>query len=329
MMWQLSFAYPWFLYTLGPGVCMFFLARWRWYKGVLYRYPLATEFYQHALVSRIPRRAFLAGIRFLILLFLVCLIAKPQLIDPRSCVEIEGIDIMLALDVSGSMSLPHGADDSRRRIDVAKEEAIRFINKRSHDALGLVLFGNDAISRCPLTTDKRVLLDIMEEIDLGIVPHEGTVITKALLTALNRLRYSTAKSKVIILLTDGEPTQNDLDPRVAIKAAQELNVKIYTIGIGDTQDFSNHPIFGALPVVTRVNTQLLSYLAQETGGKFFLAKHPDEMRRIYSTIDSLEKSRIDVPLFTRRYDWFIPLLWCVLALIVSEVCMASCLWFGL
>ena len=327
---SLLFLYPWVIYVGIPLICIVSWIRFRPYKKVLYTYPLATQVHHQGLTTRVPRNSVLLFLRTFILMVLVMLLAKPQLVDPRSCVEVEGIDIVLALDVSGSMSCPGARDDRRRRIDIAKEEAVRFINKRTHDALGLVIFGDDAISRCPLTTDKRTLLDIISGIDIGMVRQEGTVITKALLTAINRLRYSKATSKIIILLTDGEPTPNDLDPRIAIKAAQELQVKIYTIGIGDNEDIVvQHPIYGLVPVANRVNTKLLTLLAQETGGTFFMAKQSDDMRRIYDTINALEKTRIEMPLFTRQYDWFIPLVWLALALIMVEVYLLSFIWFGL
>lgn len=329
-MTSLLFLYPWIIYVGIPLVCIISWIRFHYYRRVLYTYPLATQVHRQGLTTHVPRNTMLMLLRIFILFVLVFLLAKPRWVDPRSCVEVEGIDIILALDVSGSMSCPGGRDDRRRRIDIAKEEVIRFINKRTQDALGLVVFGDDAISRCPLTTDKRTLLDIVSGVDIGMVRQEGTVITKALLTAINRLRYSKATSKIIILLTDGEPTQNDLDPRIAIKAAQELQVKIYTIGIGDNEDIVvQHPIYGMVPVANRVNKTLLTLLAHETGGMFFMAKQSEDMRRIYDTINALEKTRIEVSLFTRQYDWFIPLVWLALVLIIMEVYMVSFVWFGL
>jgi len=322
--------YPWIIYAGVPLIVVLSWIRFYQHKGVLYTYPLATDIYRFVLTTRIPRKFLLILLHIILLLMLVILLAKPRWVDPRSCVEVEGIDIILALDVSGSMSCPGARNDKRRRIDIAKEEVIRFINKRAHDALGLVVFGDDAISRCPLTTDKRALLDIIASTDIGMIPQEGTVITKALLTAINRLRYSKATSKIIILLTDGEPTPNDLDPRIAIKAAQELHIKIYTIGVGDNEDIViQHPLYGMVPVANRVNKKLLTLLAQETGGTFFMAKQSDDMRRIYDTIDALEKTRIEVPLFTRQYDWFIPLIWVALMVIMIETLLLAFVWFGL
>jgi Ca-activated chloride channel family protein len=252
---------------------------------------------------------------------LVFLIAKPRLVDPRSTITIEGIDIMIVLDVSGSMSLPHCDGDNRSRLEVAKKEAIRFIQNRPNDAIGLVVFGNDALSRCPLTIDKMVLKHAIDEIEIGsLVSAEGTLLARAILTAANRLKQSQATSKIMIVLTDGEPSPNDSDPQTAIMAAQQLGIKIYTVGIGDNQQIMvSHPIFGiATPFATTLNKELLTKIADQTGGKFFEAKNQNDMRHVYDTIDTLEKKKIEAPIFSNYVEWFMPLLWLCLALLSIE-----------
>jgi Ca-activated chloride channel family protein len=330
MEWVPQFSHLWALYLLIPTVLLMAFLHTRLSHCIKYLYPLASTIYSHGFRAPALRRRVFTWLRILLLLVLVILIAKPQWVDTKSQMDIEGIDIILALDVSGSMHNPNHQTDPRRRIDVAKEEALRFIDKRENDAIGLVLFGNDALSRCPLTSDKRILHEIINETDIGVVPYDGTVISKALLTAINRLRYSKAKSKIIILLTDGEPTPQDVNPDLAIKAAQQVGVKIYTVGIGDNQDvIHHHPVYGPMIMSARINAPLLTKFAHETGGTFFMAKEPQDMRRIYNTIDTLEKTKIQVPIFTRVYDWFLPLVWLALACILSEVILSSFIWFGL
>ncbi len=237
---------------------------------------------------------------------------------------------MLVLDVSGSMSTQDYSDDERSRFDVAKDEAIRFIQARPNDAIGIVLFGKDAVSRCPLTLDKKMLETIIMQTQLGVVDHDGTVLSRGILTAANRLKNSTAKSNVMIVLTDGEPTPEDADPAVAIEIAKQLKIKIYTIGIGSDEDrVVMHPIFGAIGKMPKVNKELLTKIAQETGGKFFLARNAQDMRAVYKTIDALEKSDIETPLFTKYYDIFMTGVWIVFALLLFEVALSTTIWFGI
>lgn len=329
MEYILRFAYAPVLYILVPLLCIVIWLRVRRRSGVRYRYPLSSLLAQQGATSRHPRSKILFAVRFILLALLVVLIAKPQLVDSRSKITIEGIDIVLVMDVSGSMMVPHHSDDDRSRLDVAKQEAIRFIEKRTNDAIGVVIFGNDALSRCPLTVDKTILKNIIAELEIGIVDPEGTVLSKGIITAANRLKHSKSKSKIMVVLTDGEPSPNDADPLIASTIAKELGIKIYTIGIGDNQQvFFNHPVFGRVPVSTRLNRPLLESFARETGGVFFEAKKPEDMRRIYDTIDTLEKNTIEAPIFTRYIDWFIPLVWCALALVCSELILTTFIWFG-
>jgi Ca-activated chloride channel family protein len=213
---------------------------------------------------------------------------------------------------------------------VAKEEGLRFIEKRANDAIGVVIFGNEAVSRCPLTVDKIMLRDILNEIDIGVINHEGTVLATSIITAASRLKSSTAKSKIMIVLTDGEPTPNDGDPGVAIEIAKSLGIKIYTIGIGDNQEVMiNHPFYGAMPYKTTLNRSLLTRIAQETGGTFFEAKSADDMRTVYDTINTLETTKIEAPLFTRYYEMYIPWALGLLALLAAQGAVTASIWFGL
>ncbi|TET06549.1 VWA domain-containing protein [Candidatus Dependentiae bacterium] len=331
MEFMFRFAYPFVLYLFLPSLIILAFIRLRWARQARYRYSLASEFKQSGLASNHPYKKILFVLRMLSLLGIAFLIARPQLVDLQSKVKVEGINIILTLDISGSMHLQDDENDNRSRINVAKEEAIRFINKRDNDAIGLVLFANDAISRCPLTLDKKILNSIIEEVDIGTINPDGTLLARGLITAINRLRKTkaNARSNIIILLTDGTPSEGDLDPTVAIEVAKQLGIKIYTVGIGsDTDKVFMHPFYGIV-AYPKVNKELLSNIAKETGGKFFLANNPQDMRAIYDTIDQLEKIEQEMPLFSHYYDIFMPFLWFVFILLVLELFLSSLIWFGI
>ncbi|MCX5922609.1 MAG: VWA domain-containing protein [Candidatus Dependentiae bacterium] len=324
----LRLVHPVVLYILIPVLLLALLIRARWHKGIMYRYPLASLLKSHGKASKHPYKKIFFLCRFLVLVLLAFLIAKPQLVDSRATVNIEGIDIVLAVDVSGSMQIKDDKNDQRSRIDIAKKEAVRFINKRDNDAIGLVIFGQDALSRCPITLDKEILKTIVDELEIGIIPHEGTVLSTALITSANRLKNSKSKNKIIILLTDGEPSEGDMSPDVAIDAARKLGIKVYTVGIGnDKIQQVMHPFYGPM-TMPRVNTELLTRIARETGGKFFMAKNAHDMRVIYDTIDALEKTKIEAPVFSHYWDIFIPVVWIIFGLLMFELLASSFFWFG-
>ena len=330
MEYFLRFAYPAMVYILVPVVVLLAWLRWRHHKGVRYRYSLGSTLKQHKMISQHPHKKIFFSLRFVSLLLFAFLMGKPQLVDPKSTIKVEGIDIALVLDVSDSMSLPHHADDERTRIDVAKEEAIRFVEKRTNDAVGLVVFGNDALTRCPLTADKKMLKNLINDVQIGIVDHNGTLLSTAVVTAANRLKNSKAKSRIMILLTDGEPTGRDIDPKMALDIAKELSIKIYTIGIGSDQEITlNHPFYGSVAVKTTLNKELLTTMAEETGGKFFEAKDAQDMRAVYDAIDKLEKAEIDTPIFTRYYDIFMPFVWLVFLFIFFDLLLSAFVWFSI
>lgn len=322
------FAHITWLYLLLPLLVGITIIRLKVIKPVRYRYTLGTMLHAHQMTSRGYHKLVLFVLRFILLLILVLLIAKPQWVDSRSKVQAEGIDIVLALDVSGSMNNDDLDTTRRSRIDVAKTEAVHFIEKRKNDAIGLVIFAQDAISRAPITADKKLLIDIVNELYVGVINHEGTKLATALVTAVNRLKHSPAKSKIIILLTDGEPSPDDLDSKVAIEVAQKFGIKIYTVGIGGQEEVIVRNIFGMPIGKVGVNKQLLQTIAQQTGGQFFMAANADDMRRIYDTIDQLETTQLDIPIFTKYYDIFMPFVFLVLSLVLLELFLSAFIWFS-
>ncbi len=321
--------YPYFLYIGLPLAALIAYWRWYYYKRPVYRYSSLNPLEgQKSLVDRSHAIFFL--LRLLALTTLCLALARFRIPDERSKVPVQGVDIMLVLDVSGSMQLFDDLNDPRPRIDVARKEGIKFIQKRENDPIGLVIFGNVAVSRAPLTLDKALLTEILKETSLGIVDPDGTVLARAMVTAANRLKNSTAKSKIMIVLTDGQPSERDIEPEVALELAQKLGIKIYTIGIGSEEGgFMSHPWAGIVRASSALNVPLLEAIAQKTGGHFFQARNPKDVERIYTAIDQLERTEHEAPVFARYFEYFIPLLWLTWLLLLSEILLASMVWLRL
>lgn len=303
--------------------------RYKFFKPIYYQYSLGAIFKIHKHASKHPYQKIFYAIRLVILVTLALLVAKPQLVDRRSNLIVEGIDIMLVLDASGSMDFQDYSDDHRSRFEVAKDEAIRFIKKRTNDLMGLVVFGKDAISRCPLTMDKKIVSDMVSSLQLGDIDPDGTMLATAVVTAINRLKNSQAKSKIMILLTDGEPSPGDMNFDAAIKIAKKLGIKVYAIGIGSEKDeIVMHPAFGLLSK-PKVNTSLLKQIARETGGLFFMARNDRDMREIYDTIDGLERTKHEAPLYSRYFDVYASFVLLAMVLLFLEQYLSSLIWFSL
>jgi len=233
-----------------------------------------------------------------IFIFILAL-ARPQAGQKEEEIITEGIDIMLTLDTSGSMR----AEDfkPKNRLGAAKEVLEEFIKSRRNDRIGLVVFSRYSFTQCPLTLDYGVLLGLLEKIDIGII-EDGTAIGTAITNAVNRLRDSTVKSKIIILLTDGINNAGKIDPLTAAKLAKAIGIKIYTIGAGKPGGALypvEDPIFGKryVKMDTEIDEVLLKKIANETGGLYFRANDENGLREIYKTIGKLEKTKIE----TREY----------------------------
>lgn len=321
--------YPLYSVVLIAVIIVIMFARKFLRKTVVYRYSLGLALKKNSSnFSHIHKKVFYF-LRLLTLILLAIIIAKPQIVDSRSKIPVQGIDIVVVLDVSGSMQFRDYDDDDRSRFEVAKAEAIHFIEKRTNDALGLVLFGKDTVSRCPITFDKELLQKVVEELQLGVIDSDGTMLVTGIVTAANRLKHSQAKTKVMIVLTDGEPSEGDMDPSVGIDVAKKLGIKIYTVGIGSEQEqIFRHPLYGMM-IRPKVNKELLTQIANQTGGHYFLARSAADMRRIYDTIDALEKTDHEVPMFSLYYDLLIPIVGMIMAIVLSELLLSTYVWFSL
>ena len=311
-----------------PLLIVTFFIRARFYKSVAYRHALGDDLRKHGSSNHLCKKI-INSLRVLTLMTLIFLVADPQMVDYASQVRVDGIDIVLVLDVSGSMQFQDYDDAEKSRLDIAKEEAIRFITMRDNDAIGLVIFGQDAVSRCPITLDKNMLKNIVNELHIGIINPDGTMLVTAMVTAANRLKSSKAKSKIMIVLTDGEPSEGDMDSEVILQIARELGIKIYTVGIGSEQEqVFMHPFYGMVQR-PKVNSALLTHFAQSSGGQFFMAHNAQDMRRIYDTIDKLETTKHEIPLFSRATDFLMYAAPAAFIFLCSEIVLSTVVWFGL
>jgi len=329
-MYFLRFAYYHILYIAVPIFVLVLLYRLRFYKTPIYLYALADFFKKKHVTKKSNHKKVFFALRAISLFMLMFLVARPQWVDSKSKMNVEGVDIVLAVDVSGSMQVFDDQHDRRSRMQVAKDEAIRFIEKRTDDPIGVVIFAKDAISSCPLTLDKHILKEVVGKLEIGYINPDGTSLGTGLATAVNRLRKSKAKSKIIVLLTDGEPTPEKIDPEIATTLAKEFGIKVYTIGIGNPKGgFIKHPLFGIQRVGFSINVPLLKKIAQQTGGKFFRASNPAQLRQIYDTIDRLEKTEYQTDIFNRFYEAFLSFIWIFLLLFGLELVFRFWLWRGL
>ncbi|MFZ4520766.1 MAG: vWA domain-containing protein [Bacteroidales bacterium] len=258
-------------------------------------------------------------IRLLALALLIIALARPQTSLSRQDISVEGIDLVIALDVSGSML---AMDFKPDRLEAAKDLAIEFIDGRPSDRIGLVIFSGETFTQCPLTTDHAVLKNLFRDIHSGMI-EDGTALGDGLATAVNRLRGSKAISKVIILLTDGQSNMGSVDPRSAAEIAKLYGIRIYTIGVG-TIGQAPYPVqtpFGMQTQMMPVNIDepTLMEIAKGSDGKYFRATNNAKLRAIYQEIDKMEKSKIDVTEFRKRKEEFLPLVLLAFVLVGLEM----------
>ncbi len=263
-------------------------------------------------------------LRELALLFLILALARPQ--SGRSLIEVvsEGVDIMLAVDTSGSMQALDLKVDGERvtRLDAVKVAVEVFINNRTHDRLGLAVFGEEAFTHAPLTRDHNVLKELLKQAFIGMAGQK-TAIGSAIVISAKRLKDLDAKERVMILLTDGENTAGQVTPLQAAKAAKELGIRIYTIGIGSEgrAPIKVPGLFGEeiRYVNVRLDEKLLYDIAQETGGQYFRVNSTEELNKVYLAIDELEKTEAKTREYHEYQEQFHVFLWVALAFFVLEV----------
>lgn len=250
---------------------------------------------------------------------MIVALARPQDVVEQSKTNAEGIDIMLSIDVSGSML---ARDFQPDRLTAAKEVAGSFIADRQGDRIGLAVFAGEAFTQSPLTTDKSTLQTLLARVRSGVI-EDGTAIGNGLATALNRLRESEAKSKVIILLTDGVNNRGEIAPLMAADIAADMGVKVYTIGVGKRgkAPYPAIDMFGRMTfqmMDVEIDEDTLSEIASRTGGKYFRATDKEKLKAIYDEINQMEKSKVEVTNLTIYHEQMLPLLLLALALLLLE-----------
>jgi len=246
-------------------------------------------------------------------------LARPQGVEEQSRTDAEGIDIMLAIDISGSML---ARDFQPDRLTAAKEVAGNFVADHHGDRIGLAVFAGEAFTQSPLTTDKSTLQTLLARVRSGVI-EDGTAIGNGLATALNRLRESEAKSKVIILLTDGVNNRGEIAPLMAADIAADMGVKVYTIGVGKRgkAPYPAIDMFGNMTyqmMDVEIDEKTLTEIASRTGGQYFRATDKQKLKAIYDEINQMEKSKVEITNLTIYHEQWVPLLLLALGLLIVE-----------
>lgn len=280
-------------------------------------------------VNKSPSRKYrhiLFVLRVITVGLLIVAFARPQSGSTEEEIIAEGIDIVLAMDISSSMKAEDLAR-GRNRLDVAKDVAKEFVSGRSNDRIGMVVFSGKSFTQCPLTLDYGILLNFLDQIYIGMV-EDGTAIGMAIANCVNRLRDSKAKSKVVILLTDGRNNRGELDPITAANVAETMGVRIYTIGAGKRGKAPypiDDPFLGRRYqyVQIDIDEDVLQKIANITGGQYFRATDEASLEQIYQEIGEMEKTKIEVKEFTRYTELFVKFLFAAIAVLLLEIVLAN------
>lgn len=278
--------------------------------------------------SRLPRswKEYLRHINFVFLLaslaLIIIVLARPQSSDSWSRTDTEGIDIVLSLDVSNSMQT---SDFKPNRLEASKDVAMQFVAGRPNDNMGMVIFGKESFTLCPMTSDHAVLSNMIKSVDFDLIDGSQTAIGDGLVTAVNRIRNGQAKSKVIILLTDGSNNSGDVAPRDAASVAKAMNVRVYTIGVGskgEIEQVVGYDPFGR-PVTQKVKADIdedvLQAMAQMTGGRYFRATNKSKLADIFDEIDQMEKTKMNIREFSRKEEEYLPFVLAALAFLLLHI----------
>jgi Ca-activated chloride channel family protein len=280
---------------------------------------------------KVPRtfRLYLMHLPFLLRIALVslvvCIMARPQSKHSWSNTDVEGIDIMLSVDVSTSML---AQDFKPNRVEALKEIAKRFIEKRPNDNMGLTMFAGEAYTQCPLTTDHAVLMNLYNSVDCNMAARgiidDGTAIGDGIMNAILRLKDSQAKSKVIILLTDGVNNSGNISPQTAAEIAKKYGIRIYTIGIGQN-GMAPYPLptGGTAMLPVEIDEETMTKISTATGGQYFRATKNAELDAIYQDIDKMERTKFNVKQFSRRGELYQPFALAALVVLLLEILLRT------
>ena len=315
---------PWFLLLLG---LLAILLPWRRRaaREAAVRFPSLGVLRLVTPGGAAHRRAVLGVLRALVLVLVVVALARPQLGTAETTVHREGVDVVLAVDVSGSMLAEDFTLEGKRssRLDAVKSVVREFVAARPQDRMGLVLFAARPYTQAPLTLDHGWLLQNLARAKVGMI-EDGTAVGSALATAADRLRASTAPSKFIVLLTDGQSNAGRITPQTAAEAAAALGIKVYTVGAGTrgtapfpVQDFFGNTVYR--PIEVDIDEPTLQQIAKTTGGKYFRATDTPSLREVYKEIDKAEKAPFEAPEFLDYREGYPWLLWPAFGLLLLEV----------
>ncbi len=315
-----NWANPEYLYLL---LVIPLLVIWYWFKNSTVSADLRFSGLQVFNNMKTSPKTWLIHSLFVLRIFAIALLiialARPQSISTKQNINIEGIDIVMTIDVSGSML---ARDFKPDRLEATKEVAAEFIARRPNDRVGLVIFSGEAFTQVPLTTDHTMISNIFVEVQSGMI-EDGTAIGDGLATSVSRLKDSDAISKVIILITDGVNNSGSVDPISAAEMAHMFGIRVYTIGIG-SMGMAPYPVqtpYGIQmqQMEVQIDEELLQEIASMTGGRYFRADNNKKLKEIYKEIDNLEKSKIDVQEFRKKHESFLPLALLALLLFSLEI----------
>lgn len=317
---DITFANPDFLFLL---LIIIPLIGWYWWRQrrlyATLQISTIQPFRNLSLSYKQVLRHVLFALRMVAVSLFIIALARPQSSDAWEDSSTEGIDIVMALDLSSSML---ARDFEPNRLDASKNLAMEFITGRPNDRIGLVVFAGESFTQCPLTTDHAVVLNLFKDLKSGLV-EDGTAIGMGLATSVSRLKDSKATSKVIILLTDGVNNAGEISPMTAAEIAQTFNIRIYTIGVGSmgTAPYPVQTPFGLRyqNMKVEIDEDVLQQVAESTGGSYFRATDNNKLREIYARIDEMEKSKMEVKKYRKKNEEFIPFLLLALGILLIEV----------
>ena len=316
----MSFASPGYLFLL-----LFLIPVVGWYVYELHKADASVQMSSAATLKKSMHswRVYLLHVPFVLRVAAITLLsialARPQLTNRWSSEATEGIDIMMALDISGTMQ----AEDLKpNRLEAAKQVASDFVIARPNDQIGLVVFAGESFTQCPLTTDHAVLVNLFKSVKFGMI-EDGTAIGLGLANAVNRMKDSPTKSKVVILLTDGSNNRGDIDPLTAAEIAKTFGIRVYAVGVGSHGQ-------ARVPVQTPMGVQYMTMdsefdettlqnIASTTGGQYFRATDNNSLKQIYEQIDQLEKTKLRVREYAKHTDTFAPFLMAALLCLLAEI----------
>ena len=329
----MTFAHPYLLLLL------LLLPLFAWLKG---KYGAESAFLYSSVqlvkpisgLSRSRAGRVLMALRWITLALFIIALAQPRLIRGEQTIRASGIDIVVAADLSGSMASEDFQDEGKsvNRLEIAKKVLHKFIDERQNDRIGLVAFAGKAYIASPMTLDHDFLKQNLDRLQLGMI-EDRTAIGSGLSTALNRLRDLKSKSKIVILMTDGQNNAGKVPPLTAAEAAQALHVKVYTIGVG-TRGMAPFPV-GVDPFTGQkmyqqtevdIDEDTLQKIADKTGGKYFRADNTQALKKIYAEIDRLEKNEVEMKKFLQYDELFPAVLACALGVLLSEIVLGQTVW---